>query len=204
MPGGGGPGFGGLNPKKDSKSEDQNEPLQDMKPGDIINFSLDVNGENVTYNYMLGLMDGGKTLGFWDLDSQSYIPYALAVSMIDGAFAWTTFRKTDPKTFNSYEVMSSLVAPAALPSYEVNWTGGMDDNPAYVEIQTQVDWENVPSQFLWAVLGPSLVTAFWGDARPTITPLSPAGYYPLTNYVVALLYFATDGAAISRYPVIHP
>jgi hypothetical protein len=80
----------------------------------------------------------------------------------------------------------------------------MDDNPAYVEIQTQVDLENAPSHFLNTVLGPSLVTSFWGNAKPTVTPLSQAGYFPLTNYVIGLLYFANDGAAIARYPVIHP
>jgi hypothetical protein len=152
---------------------------------------------------MLSLMDDG-TLGFWDLDSHAYISYALTISLVEDASAWTTFKKTDPKTFNSYQVMSSSGQPAALPSYNVNWTGGMDENPSYVEIRTQVDWENVPSQFLSAVSGPTLVTAFWGDAKPTVTPLSQTGYYVLTNYVLALSYFANDGAAISRYPVIHP
>jgi hypothetical protein len=193
---GGGNGYG-LEPEPDLDSEDK--PLEDMKPGDIITFTEG----GSTYNYMLGLMDNGG-LGFWDLDSHAYIPYALAVNMVDSASAWTTFKKVDPKTLNSYEVMNSSSTPFALPEYAVDWTGGMDDNPAYVEIRTEVDWENVLSQFLWAVLGPSLVTSFWGNAKPTVTPLSQAGYYPLTNYVAALAYFANDGAAIVRYPVIHP
>jgi hypothetical protein len=203
-PGGGGSGFGGVQTENSGDQNQSDDPLGEMKPGDIISFNFDVNGVSQTYNYMLGLMDDGKSLGFWDLDSHSYISYALAVNMVGGASSWTTFKKTDPKTFNSYAIMSSSGSPSALPSYDVSWTGGIDDNPAFVEIRTQVDWENVPSEFAWAVLGPSFVTAFWGDAKPTVTPLSPGGYYPLTNYVAALRYFATDGAALWRYPVIHP
>jgi hypothetical protein len=174
-----------------------------MEPGDVINFELSMNGEILTYNFILGSMDDG-TLGFWDLDSQTYVSYALTVSLVEDATAWTTFKKTDPKTFNSYEAMNSSGAPSALPSYDVNWTGGMDEKPGYVEIRTQVDWGNLPGHFFNTVLGPALVAAFWHEAKPTITPPSQAGYIPLTNYVVGLTYFATDGPALRRYPVIHP
>ena len=184
--------------------DDPDKPLKDMKPGDIITLETMVDGDLVVYNYMLGLMDDHKTLGFWDLDTHSYISYEAVALTVNLADRWTTFKKTDPKTFNSYEVADSSGMPSPIPSYSVNWTGGMDDKPAYVEVYTQVDWENVPSQCLWAVLGPSLVTSFWGDAKPTVTPLSQGGYFPLTNYVLALSYFATDGAALARYPIIHP
>ena len=191
---------GGGNPENQLKKD---QAIEEMELGDIITFDVMVDGEVVTRNYMMGILDD-KTVGFWDLDSHTYVEYALAVNMMDAANAWTTFKKVDPKTFNSYEVMASSGTPANNPSFDVSWTGGMDDNPAYVEIRTAVDRENAPTAFAWAVLGPGIVSSFWMDAKPTITPLSQNGYYPLTNYIWAWSYLATDGVALERYPVIHP
>lgn len=189
---------------EDDDNNNSGSPLGNMNPGDIITLDVITDGQSLTLNYMLGLMDDEKTLGFWDLDAHAFVPYAIVATTVDMASSWTTFRKIDPKTFNSYEMMATYGTPFSNPSYDVNWTGGMDDGPGYVEIHTEVDWANAPGHFFNAVLGPALVTAFWQDAKPTITPLSQAGYFPLTNYVIGLAYFATDGAAISRYPIIHP
>jgi hypothetical protein len=193
----------GVRPPHHRPNNKGNKSLEELHTGDIVTFDLMQNGESLTYNYMLGQLEDGS-LGFWDLDSHTYVSYALGVNMVENANTWTSFRKTDPKTFNSYEVLDSSGTPSNLPSYDVNWTGGMDNNPGYVEIHTQVDWANLPGHFSNVVLGPALVTSFWQNAKPTVTPLSPAGYFPLTNYVVGLIYFANDGPALNRYPIIHP
>jgi hypothetical protein len=153
---------------------------------------------------MLGLLDDRKTLGFWDLDAHAYVPYTVVATTVDMANSWTTFKKADPKTFNSYEVMSSSGTASSLPSFDYYWTGGVDANPAYVEIYTQVDWGTMPEALAWAVIGPLVTTLMWADAKPTITPLNPMGTYPLTNQVGALIYFVNDGPAAARYPIIHP
>ena len=101
-------------------------------------------------------------------------------------------------------MLNSNGTPALLGSFDYYWTGGVDDRPEYVEIYTIVDWGNMPGHLAGAVFGPYLLTLLWMDAKPTITPPSQLGYVPLTNYVVGLMYFANDGPAIARIPIIHP
>jgi RHS repeat-associated protein len=133
------------------------EDFLNMDKGDIISIE---NGY-IRYNFMFGLLgDGSRQYGFWDLDNHLYVSYQDVAMLFAQADRWTIFARADKKhfDFDSYNVAASSGEAFSFPSIDYYWTGGVDDNPDWVEIHTDVDY----SQFIREVVNAISFPASWG------------------------------------------
>ncbi len=187
-----------------SNSPKLDDLMKNLKLGDIITIKIGWGKNQHYYNLMIGKLVGGG-LGFWDINTHSYVSVEDVNSLYGKSTGWEVFTRNDDTNFKDY-VSTKSNGGVALPKPESDyyWTGGADDNPSYVEIFTDVDWYELPGMALNAITGPAQVAALWMVPPPPVTPMNPVSYGPLSTYANALNYFISESYTIKRYPIIHP
>jgi hypothetical protein len=178
--------------------------LLNAKLGDIISFKFE-NG--VLVQLMFGEMEDDGSLGFWNIDTKEYVSKEYVETFFDNSSSWALFTRDttqDPKRDDYFEDYTPTAWRKGdrleTPVLDYYWAGGVDDNPSYVKIKTDL---NINILIDLTVITLDKISIYNG------VPNMPKRWAEwLTGTHLASEYGFTDlwqgGYIDRRIPIIHP